>query len=175
MTIEDDQQIEINCKVFNADTNELIQSTRDPLTRDIKIARRRPPRVQEFSSDSVKIGTSIRLEITSDSDCYLYVLNVGTSGKTSLLLPNEYERDHYFHANQTYYLPGEDFGFEIEGPSGKETIQVLAFSQKQSDLDKLYGEVIHEKELYRDITVRRKAKVPVDKKGYAQVQFDVIV
>lgn len=175
MTIEDDQQIEINCKVFNADTNELIQSTKGPLTRDIKIARRRPPRVQEFSADSVKIGTSIRLEISSDSDCYLYVLNVGTSGKTNLLLPNEYERDHYFHANQTYYLPGEDFGFEIEGPSGKETIQVLAFSRKQSDLDKLYGEIIHEKELYRDIKVRRKTKVPVDKKGYAQVQFDVIV
>lgn len=174
MTLEDPQQIHVSCKVFNADTNQIIVSSKAPLTRDITV-RKRPPRVQEFSSDTVKVGTSIRLEITTDSNCYMYIINIGTSGKTSLLLPNEYEPFHFFHANQTYYLPGEDFGFEINGPAGKETIQVLAFSNKQSILDKLVNSSeVQEKILYRDIVIKRKAvPPPAEEKGFALIQFDV--
>ena len=176
MTVEDAQEIEVDCKVFNADTNKLIQRTTAPLTRDIKIRRRPHPRVQEYSSDTVPIGTNIRLEITPDSECYLYLFNIGTSGKTSLLLPNEYGDTNHFYANQTYYLPGQDFGFEITGPAGKETIQILAFSREQSTLGKLVENPVHNnsKELYRDITVRRKRPTaPAERKGFTQVQFDV--
>ena len=169
MTLEEPQQIGITCKVFNADTNNLIESSKAPLTRDITIRRR----VQEFSSETVRVGTSIRLEITTDSNCYLYILNIGTSGKTTLLLPNEYETDNYFNAQQSYNLPGEDCGFEIDGPSGKETIQVLAFSSRQPVLDKLVSAAsVQERTLYRDIVMKRKAQ-PVEQKGYAFVQFDV--
>ena len=144
------------------------------MTRDIKVVRR-PTRLQEFSSDSVKVGTAIRLEITADCDSYLYIINIGTSGKTTMLLPNSYDPSNYFKANQIYYLPGEDFGFEIDGPSGKETIQMMAFSQRETSLDKLSGCSIHKKELYRDITIKRKVNVPSLKKGFAQVQFEVQV
>lgn len=171
MTLEDPQQIGITCKVFNADTNNLIESSKAPVTRDIRIKRR----VQEFSSEAVRVGTSIRLEVTSDSNCFLYILNIGTSGKTTLLLPNEYEPNNSFSAHQTYYLPGEDCGFEIDGPSGKETIQVLAFSSKQPVLDKLVNPAnVQEKTLYRDIVVKRKAQSSTpEQKGYAFIQFDV--
>ncbi|XP_019854164.1 PREDICTED: uncharacterized protein LOC105313384 isoform X2 [Amphimedon queenslandica] len=169
MTIEEPQQIGITCKVFNADTNNLIESSKAPVTRDITIRRR----VQEFSSQTVRVGTSIRLEITTDSNCYLYILNIGTSGKTTLLLPNEYETNNYFNAWQSYNLPGEDCGFEIDGPSGKETIQVLAFSSRQPVLDKLVcAASVQEMTLYRDIVMKRKAQA-VEQKGYAFVQFDV--
>ncbi len=165
MTIEDTQQIEIDCKVYNASTNRLIESTKAPLTRDIKISRRQQ-RFQEFSSDIVPIGTSIRIEVTTNTECYLYILNIGTSGKTSLLLPNEYDSTNYFHPNETYHLPGPDFGFDIEGPPGKETIQIFAFSEKQT--------AEKPKQLYRDIACRRKnVTAPIKMKGFAQIQFDV--
>ena len=167
MTIEDTQQIEIDCKVYNATTNKLIESTKAPLTRDIKITQHRH-RVQEFSSDAVPIGTSIRIEVTTNSACYLYILNVGTSGKSTLLLPNVYDSTNRFSPSETYHLPGPDFGFDIEGPPGKETIQIFAFSEKQSALEKLAEKP---KELYRDIVCRRKKQtVPA---GFAQIQFDV--
>lgn len=174
MTIEDPQEIEITCKVFDADTNKLIKSTKDPLTRDIKLKRRPCSRIQEFSSDTVPVGSSIRLEITASSKCYLYIINVGTSGKTSFLLPNEYDPTNHFSADETYYFPDREFGLDIEGPSGKETIQILAFSEKQTKLETVANEPIQEKELYRDIVIRRKkANVTTLKKGFAQIQFDV--
>lgn len=175
MTIEDPQQIEINCKVYNAGTNKLIESTWAPLMRDIKVRpRTSQQRVQEFSSDAIPIGTSIRLEITTNSECYLYIINIGTSGKTSLLLPNEYDPTNHFYPNQTYYLPSPDFGFDIEGPAGKETLQILAFSEKQTTLEKLANGPIQENELYRDIIIRRKKpSITAERKGFAQIQFNV--
>lgn len=169
MTLEDKQEIQLSCRVLNASTNSLIQSTKAPLTRDIKIVRR-PPRLQEFSSDAVPIGTSIRLEIAADTDSYLYIINIGTSGRVSMLLPNEYESENFFRANQTYYLPGKDFGFEIEEPVGKETIQIMAFSSRPSVLNShTQVQEVEKRTLYRDIVIRRKAQA--GKVGYAQIQF----
>ncbi len=174
MTIEDPQQIGINCRVYNVSDNTLIQSNKPPLTRDIKLKQHPHPRVQEYSSDAVPIGTEIRLEIVADSSCYLYILNIGTSGKASLLLPNELDPTNYFSANQTYFLPEKNCGFIIEGPCGKETIQILAFSKRQNSYEKLVVEPIRERELYRDISVRRKKPISyTEKKGFVQVQFDV--
>lgn len=175
MTIEDPQQIDISCKVINAETNALIESTKPPdcpLTRDIRVTQRHPQRVQEFSSNAVPVGTSIRLEITANCECYMYILNVGTSGKIALLLPNDCDSNH-FRPNQVYHLPDPELGFDIEGPPGKETLQIFAFSQKQSTLERLGETPIQEKELYRDIVIRRKKKIQEDKKGFTQVQFDV--
>lgn len=173
ITIEDPQQIEIICRVYNANTNALIQSTSAPLTRDIRLSRR--SRLQEFSSEQVTLGASIRLEVTADSNCFLYILNIGTSGNTTLLLPNEYERNNQFSANQTYYLPDKDYGFEISGPPGKETIQIMAFSNRLDMLDKMAVTTVQEREIYRDITIRRKKRIAdtTEKKGYAQIQFSV--
>ena len=175
MTIEDPQQIEISCKVYNADTRKLIESTKPqaPLTRDIALKRHNRDRIHEFSSNAVPIGTSIRLEITTNSECYLYVLNIGTSGKITILLPNEFD-DNYFLPNQAYHLPDPELGFDITGPSGKETLQFLAFSSKQSLLEKLSNKPIQEEELLRNIVIKRRMpSVPNERKGFTQVQFHV--
>lgn len=168
MTIEDTQEIEIDCKVYNADTNKLIQNVKpSPLTRDIK--RKTSHRIQE---DAMKIGTSLRLEISANTDSYLYIVDIGTSGKISLLLPNEDEPTKLFKANEVYHLPEED-GFQLDGPPGKEVIQVLAFSQKQPRLEELVHKSDQRQELFRDIIYRRKKVSVEEKKGFAQVHFNV--
>ena len=176
MTLEDAQQIDINCKVYNADTNSIIQATTPPLTRDI-VLKHRSKRVQSFDTSTVTIGTSVRIEISADSNCYMYIINIGTSGKTSLLLPNECELNNYFCANQIYRLPDEEIGsFEISGPPGKETIQVLAFSNRQTCFDKLITSSTNDmtRDLYRDITFKRKSVThSIERKGFAQIQFNV--
>jgi hypothetical protein len=178
MTVEDPQQIDIDCKVYNVDTKRLIEKSSNskssspaaPLTRDIRLKRNR---VQEFSSSAVPVGTNIRLEIAADCECFMYILNIGTSGKVALLLPNEYESNH-FHRNQVYHFPDPGCGgLDITGPPGKETIQIFAFSRKQDTLEGFKEREIHEQEVYRDIVRRRKKNIPEDKKGFAQVQFNV--
>ena len=173
MTIDDPQQIEISCKVFDAETNKLIEGTKQPLTRDIKKSCK-SARVQEFSSRAVPIGTSIRLEIMANCECFMYIINIGTSGKIALLLPNECDSS-FFRPNQIYHLPDPELGFDIEGPPGRETLQIFAFSRKQKALEELAAKKsIQEKELYRDIVIRRKKPTTEEeKKGFAQVQFEV--
>ena len=165
MTLEANQQISVTCKVYNASINTLIQG-KTPLLRDITVM----PRVQQFSAECVPLDAEIRLEITTDAPCFLYVINIGTSGKTTVLLPNEYQTDNFFQGSQTYYLPGEDYGFKLEGPSGKEIIQVMAFSQKQVALSSHAGNDI-QAPLLRDISIIRKKEDSELKRGFAQVEF----
>ena len=167
MTLEAKQQINVTCNVYNASTNMLIQG-KTPQLRDITVM----PRVQEFSAECVPLDAEIRLEITTDAPCFLYVINIGTSGKTTVLLPNDYQADNFFQGRQTYYLPGEDYGFKLQGPSGKEIIQVMAFSQKQVALSSHTGTNIQEP-LLRDISIIRKREDSELKRGFAQVEFFV--
>lgn len=165
MTTNDSQQeIHITCKVYNAATNQLIKGE-FPLLRDITIT----PRIH---STSVPIGTKLRLEVTVDSPSYLYVLNIGTSGSTTMLLPNKFETDNFFQANQTYHFPGRNYGFGIQGPAGKEVIQVMAFSNQQDILTLHSSSAIQKELLLRDIHVLQNTS-QMEKRGFAQVEFTV--
>lgn len=168
MTTDDShQEIHIACKVYNATTNQMIKE-QSPLLRDITIS----PRIQNFSSSSVPTGTEIRLEISVDVPSYLYVLNVGTSGSATMLLPNQHERNNFFHANQTYHFPGRNYGFEIQGPPGREVIQVMAFSSQQDSLTLHSGCAIQKEPLLRDIRILQTTSQE-KRQGFAQVEFIV--
>lgn len=161
------QTIHITCKVYNAKTNQLIEGE-VPLLRDITFV----PHIQNFSPTSVPRGTEIRLEIVIDSSCYLYVLNIGTSGSATMLLPNEYERNNFVHANQTYHFPGKNYGFKIQGPPGKEVVQVMAFSSQQDTLTDHSSSTIQKEPLLRDIHILQSTSQK-EKHGFAQVEFTV--
>lgn len=163
-TNDSNQEIHITCKVYNAATNQLIKGE-FPLLRDITIT----PRIH---STSVPIGTKLRLEITVDSSSYLYVLNIGTSGSTTMLLPNTFETDNFFHANQTYHFPGRNYGFGIQGPTGKEVVQVMAFSNQQDILTLHSSSAIQKELLLRDIHILQNTS-QMEKCGFAQVEFTV--
>ncbi len=173
MTLNCEQGIAITCQVFNAKTGFRIRGTTPPVTRDITTF----PRVQEFSSDAIPLGIEIRLAITVDKSCFLYIINFGTSGATKLVFPNEYQSNNHLPAKQTFYLPGEDYGFKVEGKPGKERIQVLAFSRKAEQLEKYIGSAVESdssrKHLLRDITVVKRSENTSLQWGSAQVEFTV--
>ena len=88
-----------------------------------------------------------------------------------MLLPNEYQADNYFQGGQTYYLPGKDYGFRLQGPSGKEIIHIMAFSKKPVlALTSHTGSNIEEP-LMRDVSIIRKSAESEMKCGFAQVEF----
>ena len=160
---ENRQTIKITCKVFNSTTNQLIKGeTPGPLLRDIV-------RIQKFSASSVPRGTRVRLEVTTDSPCYLYILNLGTSGNTTMLFPSECEEDNFFQPNQVYHFPGQYFDeFEIQEPPGKEVVQVMAFAKKPDSLTPTETTA----SLLRDIRVLNNASRS-ERCGFAQVEFTV--
>ena len=156
---EKHQTINITCKVYNATNNQLINGeTPGNQTRDIV-------RIQKFSASSVPRGTKVRLEVTTDTPCYLYILNLGTSTNT-MLFPSECEEDNFFRPNQVYHFPEHNESeFEITGPPGKEVVQVMAFAKKPDCLTASAP-------LLRDICVLNN-KSQSERRGFAQVEFTV--
>jgi len=73
-------------------------------------------------------GDPIVFEFKADKDCYLALIDIGTSGKTKILFPNRYHPENKIEKDKVYTIPaaGADFKYEAEGPGGLETIKAVA-------------------------------------------------
>ena len=68
----------------------------------------------------------IRFQVKSNFNGYLYVLNLGTSGKYSLLFPGEASgRENNIQADKIYTVPATSGSFRITGPAGHEIVYWL--------------------------------------------------
>ncbi len=59
-------------------------------------------------SEGYRIGDAISFSVKSEQGCYLTVLNVGTTGKTTVLFPNSFRRKNHIVANKLFLLPSEE-------------------------------------------------------------------
>ena len=84
-----------------------------------------------------RVGDKIDVRFQADSDCYLTLLNLGTSGKLTILFPNSLHRDNFIKAGQIHEIPGDEYGFEyrIQGPAGVETLKAIATLERVEILE----------------------------------------
>lgn len=77
---------------------------------------------------SCTIGDEITIHFNSSVNCYLTLVNIGTSGKMTVLFPNVYVQNNQIDANQTYAFPDPTapFSYGVSGPPGTEIIKALA-------------------------------------------------
>lgn len=76
-----------------------------------------------------RLGDVIRFNFKADRDCYLTLINVGTSGKITVLFPNKYRPDGFIQAGRVYQTEtrGEmPFKIRASGPAGSELVKVVA-------------------------------------------------
>lgn len=76
-----------------------------------------------------RIGDLIRFNFRADQDCYLALINVGTSGKITVLFPNQYRPDGFIQGGKVYQTgtQGElPFQIRATGPAGRELVKVIA-------------------------------------------------
>ena len=78
-------------------------------------------------------GERVVLNVKTDQDAYVTVLDVGTSGKVHIIFPNRYQRDNRVAAGQVVQIPDPraDFAFQVQGPAGSELIKVIATQGQQ--------------------------------------------
>jgi hypothetical protein len=89
----------------------------------IKIPIQIPLQLQMTTSQSrYQIGEYLSLEIQSNKDCYLNIIDIGTSGKTHVLFPNAYQQNNFLQANTRLKIPNSRFEIKIGAPSGEETL-----------------------------------------------------
>ncbi len=120
--------------------------------------------------DIYQIGEKIDLYFRSEKDCYLFLMNYGTSGRLSVLFPNAFFKDNSIKGNRIYAIPGEDYPFDyiISGPTGIEKVKAIATTHKLDliDLNFKRGEIFSLPKLAtRDISVAAK------KEGRAQLEW----
>jgi serine/threonine protein kinase len=128
-------------------------------------------------------GEEIKIFFKSTKDCYLILLNLGPSGKVSILYPNLFQKDISIKAGVTYSIPGQDANYMLQarGPAGKEVIKVLATRNKEKIINKGYlipptkekpfvELKVSEEKLVKDIV---KALKKVNKKKWAEAEKEI--
>ena len=96
-------------------------------------------------------------------------LNIGTSGKITILFPNAFIQENFIRANQVYSIPGQEYPFlyKLTGPIGTEKIKVIATIKPvnliEKDFSKLgdlafYGAT--GQRAIRDIEIVAKKSIP---------------
>ncbi len=82
----------------------------------------------------------LRATVTSSEDGYLYLFYRDAQGKTSVLFPNNHNKDNFVRKNQPVTVPSDGGGFQIriDAPYGDELLKaVVSKTQLQgADLDR---------------------------------------
>jgi hypothetical protein len=77
------------------------------------------------------IGDDVEILVEASRDCYLTLLNVGTSGKLTILYPNSLHPDSFLPGGRPHVIPGSEYGFRyvLKGPIGTERLKAIATSE----------------------------------------------
>ena len=139
--------------------------------------------VQTKSGESFQIGEKINIKFKSSKDCYLTLLNVGTSGKLTILYPNNLHKDNFIEGNKLYEIPKEEYKFEyqLEGPPGTEKLKAIVTESKidlmesQFSSDGSIFKTVSTNAAARDITTIEKKveEIPQDKWNETYFEFNV--
>ncbi|MFA6111558.1 MAG: caspase family protein [Candidatus Latescibacterota bacterium] len=76
-----------------------------------------------------RVGDLLRFNFRVERDCYLTLINVGTSGRITVLFPNQYQPDGLVRPGRVYRTgtPGQmPFQIRAKGPVGRELVKVVA-------------------------------------------------
>jgi hypothetical protein len=116
-------------------------------------------------------------------DCYLTLLNIGTSGKLTVLFPNTEQRDNFIVAGRIYQIPSPEaeFGFQLQGPPGLEKLKAIATLTRRELLESNFapdGSVfwtVRPREGARNIAViqRNVTSLPPEQWAEAECEFEV--
>jgi len=83
-------------------------------------------------------GDLIHFRVKSSKAGYLYLVHISSTGKETLLIPNEHQKDNRIEAKQTTVYPAgdADFVFRVSGPNfGSETIKAIVTDRPLKSVD----------------------------------------
>jgi hypothetical protein len=130
-----------------------------------------------------RLGDRIALCISATEDCYAYLFDIGTTGKITLLFPNQFTLDNRLRAGVPRVVPAEHapYDFVLSGAVGSEVVQLFGLDRP---IDQIYDaeplpnafEPIRVPRLTRDIhIIAHTAAQPQEraKVAWSQIAFQV--
>ncbi len=88
-----------------------------------------------LDKSKVNPGDTVVVNFEADRDCYLTLIDVGTSGKITRLWPNDFSgNDNFVKVDKLYSFPSSSdrFLFRVSGPEGIERIIAIATADKNA-------------------------------------------
>jgi hypothetical protein len=128
-----------------------------------------------------KIGEPVKVFFQANRNGYVTLVNVGTSGKITILYPNAYTPNHAVKAGQTYSVPSQEDPYELTlgGPEGVELVYALfttgptRFIEENLTKDTAFAPVNEKAEaITRDINLTVK-KIPLKEQASAVLEIEV--
>jgi len=85
-----------------------------------------------------KVGDKVNFLFKTEKDCYVTLIDIGTSGKVTKLFPNKWHESNKVDSGKTYRIPPVDSGFvfKVEGPDGMEFVKAIATLDPIKCMDK---------------------------------------
>ena len=77
--------------------------TCDSVYRDIKV-----------KVNTVHPGTQLFFKVSASEDCYIYIINMGSSGNITTLVPNDCDHDNHLQHGQYLQFPSPESMHEFE-------------------------------------------------------------
>lgn len=81
-----------------------------------------------------RIGEPVTISVRPQRDAHITVLNIGSSGRATVLFPNYFQRETRIRAGQVLTLgsPGAGYNIVPQGPAGVELVHVVATTRPLS-------------------------------------------
>lgn len=87
---------------------------------------------------SYTVDELVTFMFEADRDCYVTLIDIGTSGKVYRLFPNEFQESNKVEKGKTYTIPQEqsNFALRIQGPEGVEFVKAIATLEPLKSIEK---------------------------------------
>ncbi|MDQ7824748.1 MAG: DUF4384 domain-containing protein [Candidatus Eremiobacteraeota bacterium] len=74
-----------------------------------------------------KIGEAVKIQFESEKDCYLTLVDIGTSGRVHVIIPSAFNVDNFVKGGRELLYPegSWDVAAMIQGPTGTERIKAI--------------------------------------------------
>lgn len=82
---------------------------------------------------SYRKGEPVTFFFYSERDCYLNLVDFGTSGRNRVIFPNRFQRDNFIKGGKVVEIPDvkeDDFRYRAEGPEGTEIVKAVVTRHK---------------------------------------------
>ncbi len=93
-------------------------------------------------------GSPVTFYFYCENDCYLHLVDFGTSGRVRLVFPNRFQKDNFVKGGDVITIPTakeDEFRFRVKGPAGTERVKAVVTTQK---VHLFKGEYDFEKDVY---------------------------
>jgi len=125
----------------------------------------------------------VTVTVQPTRNCYIYLLNIGSSGAITVIFPNAFEPDNFVRAGQKYVIPSTDnYVFEVGGPQGQESVKAIATIEKLNFARLKPGDTDNPFKYYKDdvrdtleITMKDLRVKPLNKWATESVTYQLVL